>query len=73
MAMQHFKNKIDIDAIVTKVSPYAVYLGLFNNKIRAKLPVKKGAVPVQKEGEIIKVMISYLSNTRIVVEPITGN
>lgn len=73
MAAQHFKNKIDADAVVTKVSPYAVYLGLFNNKIQAKLPFKKGETPGLKEGDTLQVKIVYLTNTRIVVEPVTGN
>lgn len=73
MAVQHFKNQIIADAVVTKVSQYAVYLGLFNNKIQAKLPLKKGEVTTMKEGDLLQVRISYLSNNRITVEPVASN
>ncbi len=73
MALQHFTNKIDIAAIVTKVSPYAVYLDLFNNKIQAKLPLGKGEATKLKEGDTITVKIKHLTNTRIVVEPVVNN
>lgn len=73
MAVQHFKNQIIADAVVTKVSQYAVYLGLFNNKIQAKLPLKKGEVTTMKEGDLLQVKISYLSNNRITVEPVASN
>jgi hypothetical protein len=72
MAVQHFKNKIDAEAMVTKVSPFAVYLGMFNNKIQAKLPLKKGEVAINKEGDTLQVKITYLSSARIVVEPVAN-
>ena len=73
MAFQHFDNQIGADAIITKVSPYAVYLGLFNDKIQAKLPLGKGESTELKEGDALKVKIKHLTNTRIVVEPVTNN
>ena len=73
MALQHFNNGIDADAIVTKVSSYAVYLGLFNNKIQAKLPLTKEEGSGLKEGDTLQVKIKHLTNNRIVVEPVTNN
>ena len=73
MAVQHFRNQIDTDAIVAKVSPYAVYLRLFNNTIQAKLPLEKGEVSELKEGDVLQVKIKHLTNTRIVVEKVMAN
>ena len=73
MALQHFDNQIDADAIVNKVSPYAVYLGLFNDKIQAKLTLGKDESTELKEGDTLRVKIKHLTNTRIVVEPVTNN
>lgn len=70
MALQHFNNQIDADAIVTKISPYAVYLGLFNDMIQAKLPIEKGGSTKLKQGDLLQVKIKHLTNTRIVVEPV---
>ena len=71
-AMELFNNKKPIEGTVTKVSPFAIYLDLFgNNKIQAKiqLPAKFGEEKV-KPGDKIKVIITYLSSSRIVVERI---
>ena len=69
-ALQHFKNEIDIEAIVCKISPHAVYLNLFNDKIQAKLQVATGEKDRLKEGDKIQVFITHLTNTRIVVEKV---
>lgn len=73
MAVQHFRNQIDADAVVAKVSPYAVYLRLFNDTIQAKLPLEKGEVSALKEGDVLQVKIKHLTNSRIVVEKVTAN
>ena len=57
-------------AVVTKVSPYAVYLGLFDNTIQAKIPINKSESTELKEGDSLQVKIKHLTNTRIVVEPV---
>ena len=71
-ALELFNAKKPVDATISKVSPFAIYLDLFdNNKIQAKIPlhapgaVRGGEV---KPGDKMKVIISYLSNSRIVVE-----
>lgn len=67
MALQHFNHKIEIAALVYKVSPHAVYLNLFNNMITAKLPLAdfEGGV---KEGETVPVLITHFTNNRMVVK-----
>lgn len=67
-AYQHFKNKIVIDAIVSRKSPHAIYLDLFGEKIQAKLKMADMYADV-KAGDSIPVLISHLTNNRIAVEP----
>lgn len=67
-AVQHFKNEIAIDAVVYKISPHGIYLNLFDDKIQAKLPVGSTEVNPINEGDTIPVLITHLSNTRIVVK-----
>ncbi len=68
MALQHFKNKIEVDATVYKISPHAVYVNLFGDKIQAKLPPEELATKEAKEGDTIQVMITHFTNTRIVIK-----
>ena len=71
-AVRHFKNKIPADAVVNKVTPYGIFINLFNAKIAAKITLKKNddetSAPEVKPGDIIKVIITYLSPLKIVVE-----
>ena len=67
-AVQHFKNEIAIDAVVYKISPHGIYLNLFDDKIQAKLPVGSTEGSPINEGDTIPVLITHLSNTRIVVK-----
>ncbi len=67
-AVQHFKNEIAIDAVVYKVTPHGIYLNLFDDKIQVKLPVGSTEVSPINEGDTIPVLITHLSNTRIVVK-----
>jgi hypothetical protein len=66
-ALEHFKNKTPIEATVSKVSPFAVYLDLFNNKIEAKIQLPAEGLEEAKAGDKVKVLITYLSSSRIVV------
>lgn len=68
-AIQHFNNEIDIEAKVSKLSPYAVYLDLFGEKMKAKLD--KAEAGDVKEGDTLRVMITHLTPYRIVVKKIT--
>lgn len=71
-ALQHFTNKIEIDAVVYKISPHAVYLNLFGDKMQAKLPLEAIDADSVKEGDIITVLISHLTSNRVVVKRVTG-
>lgn len=69
-ALQHFNNKIEIAAIVYKVSPHAVYLNLFGDKMQAKLPVTDLQKDAVNEGEIVRVQITHFTSNRIVVKKV---
>ena len=67
-AIQHFNNKIEIEAIVYKLSPHAVYLNLFGDKMQAKLSITDLEIDTVKEGDTIRVVITHLTPNRIVVK-----
>lgn len=69
-ALEHFKNKTPIEATVSKVSAFAVYLDLFGNNIQAKLELPAGSLEEIKPGDRINVRINFLSSSKIVVERI---
>ena len=69
-ALHYYKNKIPIDATVYKVSPYAAYVHVVGTKIQAKIDVSNAGATELQEGSVVKVLISYLSNKRIVVQRI---
>ncbi len=71
-ALQFFNNKIEIGAIVYKVSPHAVYLNLFGDKMQAKLSLTDVENDTMKEGDTIPVLITHLTSNRIVVKKITA-
>jgi ribosomal protein S1 len=72
-AMQYFKNKTPVDATVYKITPHGIFVNILGHKIQAKIPVSKKNEPSSadtalKTGDIIKVIISYLGNSRIIIE-----
>lgn len=72
-AMQYFKNKTPIDATVFKISPHGIFVNILGNKIQAKIPVSKKneSQPAEmdvKTGDTIKIIITYLGSSRIIVE-----
>ena len=67
-AVQHFNKKIEIEAIIYKISPHAVYLNLFGDKIQGKLQLTEEEKNQLKEGEKLTVLITHLTGTRIVIE-----
>jgi len=72
-AMQYFKNKTPIDAPVSKITPHGIFVNLPGNKIQAKIPVSKkkesdAAAADVKVGDTVKIIITYLGSSRIVVE-----
>jgi hypothetical protein len=69
-AVQHFNNGIDIEAKVSKVSPHAIYLDLFDEQVKAKLPLQDA--PETKEGDILRVEITHLTPHKIAVKLIAN-
>ncbi len=74
-AMQHFKNKTPIDATVFKITPHGIFVNVIGNKIQAKIPISKKneSVPAETDvriGDTLKIMITYLGSSRIIVERI---
>lgn len=70
-ALQYFNNKIEIEAIVYKSSPHAVYLNLFGDKMQAKLSITGIEKDTVKEGDTMLVIITHLTANRIVVKKVT--
>ena len=68
MALQHFNHRIDIPAVVYKITPHAVYLDLFGDKIRSKLSLSDFEKEDVKVGDTVPVIITHLTHTRIVVK-----
>jgi hypothetical protein len=67
-AVQHYKNGIAIDASVSRVLPHGIYLDLFGEKMQAKLPFNATTDSHIAPGDVITVLITHLTNTRVVVK-----
>lgn len=70
-ALQHYKNKTVTDGKVYKVTPFGIFITLFKGKIQAKIPIVKDKNEKQAEvktGDTIKVLVTYMSPLKIVVE-----
>jgi ribosomal protein S1 len=73
VAMQHFNNKTPLDATVFKITPHGIFVNILGNKIQAKIPVIKkeetsADEPLLQVGNTIKIIITYLGSSRIIVE-----
>jgi hypothetical protein len=74
-AVKLHKNKTPVDATVYKISPHGIYLNIIGDKVQAKIPLaKKSSEAIEateiKVGDVIKVLITYLSPAKIIVEPV---
>lgn len=67
-AVQHFNNRIIIEAEIYKITPHAFFLNLFGDKVQARLATSATGKEKMKEGDIVPVLISHLTHTRIVVD-----
>lgn len=67
-AIQAYKHNTPVEAVVTRISPYAIYLDLYGGNLQSKLPLTKGQNSDLKVGDTLLVRFSYLGNTRIVTE-----
>ncbi|GAC1454180.1 MAG: hypothetical protein NVSMB7_16530 [Chitinophagaceae bacterium] len=71
-AQKYFNSKATINATVYKVSPHGIYVNVIGDKIQAKIPLPqtgydKAAEHLPKNGDLIPVIITYLSPEKIVV------
>lgn len=69
-AMEHFKSKKPTEAVVSKISPFAIYLDLFEGKIQGKLPITGQGNEEIKAGDKLEVKITHLGGDRIVITPV---
>ncbi len=68
-AQKHYAAKTALNAAVHKITPHGIYLHVIGDKLKAKIAATKELTETLKEGDKIKVIITYLSNTKIAVEP----
>ena len=74
IAVKLQKAKTPIDAAIYKISPHGIYLNIIGDKVQAKLPVAKNETDTLKNvkvGDTVKVIISYLSPAKIIVEQVS--
>ncbi|MFT3909497.1 MAG: hypothetical protein QM737_08740 [Ferruginibacter sp.] len=72
-AIQHFKKQETIDAIVSNITKFGIYLNLVGDKIKAKLNIDES---LQKKiennsiriGSVMRVVIKHISPSKIAVE-----
>lgn len=72
-AQRFFKDKTIIDATIYKITPHGIFVHVVGDKIQAKIPVpdaKKDneTEEILKVGDSIKLIISYLSSAKIIVQ-----
>lgn len=67
-AIKDYEQQLPVEATVSRVSPYAIYLDLYNGKLQSKLPLKEGPGP--QVGDVIPVLLTHLGINRIIVEAI---
>ena len=75
IAVKQHKSEEAVDAVVTKITPYGVFVVLTESKLEAKLPVDEMLSEKINNGEIglektIAVKIKHLTSERIVIEVI---
>lgn len=70
-AMQCFKKKTILEAMVHKVTPHGIFINVVDKKIQAKIAINKkvnAAIPIEQIGDTLKVVITYLGTSKIIVE-----
>lgn len=69
-AQLYFEKQFEINAVVAKITPYGVYLDLFGDKLQAKLTLTPEEKETIKAGDTVKVLITHLTTSKIVVKRI---
>ena len=68
--MKLYKSKTPVEATVSRISLYAIYLNIVGKELQAKLPVTAEEQDKIKTGYTVKVIITYLSSSKIAVEKV---
>jgi ribosomal protein S1 len=69
-ARVHFDRKEPLEATVTRISPFAIYVAIFDGQMEAKLDISPAEDPSLKPGDKRKVLISFLNDSRIVLKSV---
>lgn len=77
-AVKYFKNKTSVEAEVYEVKAHGIKLNVIEDKIQAKISLDKNVALAAtlahlKKGDKLTVVITYLSKSKIVVEPAMEN
>lgn len=67
-AMQHFKNKTIIESTVYKITPHGIFVNVMGEKMQAKIAIDKTKETLVKVGDTIKIRITYLGSSKIIIE-----
>ncbi len=67
--MKAYKAKETVETLVTKISPYSIYVNVFGDELTGKLDVKNEKLKDLRIGDVVPVKINYLSKDKIVLEP----
>ena len=74
-AIKLYKSKTPVHAEVYNITSHGIYLNIVADKIRAKISLDKKNISEEKftalkTGDYINVLITYMSKSKIVVEPV---
>ncbi len=70
-AVKYNKAKTPVEATVARITGHSIYLNLLGDKIQAKIPAGHKDLTEVKQGDKINVLITHISLTKIVVEPVS--
>jgi len=71
-AVKYSKAKTPIQAEVYKITPHGIYVNVVGDKVQAKIALEKTKnfdASTLQLGDKLSIVITYLSATRIIVEP----
>ena len=72
-AQKHFAKQTPLNATVYKVTEHGIYVNVIGDKLQAKIPKTNAlndALSGVKEGDRLKIIISYISSHKLVVKPV---
>jgi hypothetical protein len=69
-AVKLHKSKTPTNSVVSKITPHAVYVNIVNETLPIKLTSNKEDTSTYKMGDIIPVLITYISDNKIIIEKI---